>query len=100
MLHVRLIVPPDLTAVVLEMLRRAPEVTNLWHLPGAASKPAGDLVSCDVAKEEASTLLGELLSVGQAAGAAAHLAINLTAIVASGLAVLTATRRRQLRRRR
>jgi uncharacterized hydrophobic protein (TIGR00271 family) len=64
MLHLRLIVPPDLTTRVLEILGDAPEVTNLWHLPGAASKPAGDLVSCDVAREEGSRLLGQLRALG------------------------------------
>ncbi len=64
MLHLRLIVPSDLTPAVLDVLERAPEVTNLWHLPGAASRPAGDLVSCDVAKEEGSTLLRELRDLG------------------------------------
>lgn len=64
MLHLRLIVPPDLTVAVVDRLRDAPEVTNLWHLPGAASKPAGDLVSCDVAKEQGSRILEELRSMG------------------------------------
>ena len=53
MLHLRLIVPPDLVPPVMEILEEAPEVTNLWRLAGAATKPAGDLVSCDVAKEDA-----------------------------------------------
>jgi uncharacterized hydrophobic protein (TIGR00271 family) len=39
------------------LLEQSPGVTNLWHLPGAASKPVGDLVSCDVAKEDASIVL-------------------------------------------
>lgn len=64
MLHIRLIVPPDLVGRVLEILGGAPEVTNLWHLPGVATKPVGDLVSCDVAKEHASTVLDELRALG------------------------------------
>ncbi|MGH8949195.1 MAG: DUF389 domain-containing protein [Acidimicrobiia bacterium] len=64
MLHLRLIVPTDLVTAVMEILKRAPEVTNLWHLAGAAAKPPGDLVSCDVAKEEATRLLGELRALG------------------------------------
>jgi uncharacterized hydrophobic protein (TIGR00271 family) len=64
MLHLRLIVPRDLVSPVLQTLQRAPEVTNLWHLPGAAYKPEGDLLSCDVAKEEASTVLRELRDLG------------------------------------
>lgn len=64
MLHLRLIVPSDLSTAVLRTLENAPEVTNLWHLPGAATKPAGDLVSCDVAKEEGSSILQELSALG------------------------------------
>jgi uncharacterized hydrophobic protein (TIGR00271 family) len=63
-LHLRLVVPPDLLPAVLEVLNRAPEVTNLWHLPGAASKPPGDLVACDVAREQGSTILRELRDLG------------------------------------
>jgi uncharacterized hydrophobic protein (TIGR00271 family) len=63
-LHLRLVVPKDLVPQVLGKLERAPEVINLWHLPGAVSKPPGDLVSCDVPKEEGSTLLSELSDLG------------------------------------
>ncbi len=64
MIHLRLVVPPDLVAAVLFILHRASCVTNVWRLPGAASKPAGDLVSCDVAKEEASAIVAELRDLG------------------------------------
>ncbi len=64
MIHLRLIVPPDLLADVLGALQRAPDVTNVWHLPGAATKPVGDLVSCDVAKEEGSSIVAELRGLG------------------------------------
>ena len=64
MLHLRLIVPADLSEQVLRTLEHAPEVTNLWHMPGAATKPPGDLVSCDVAKEEGSSILQELRALG------------------------------------
>lgn len=64
MLHLRLIVPSDLSDNVLRILNDAPEVTNVWTLAGAASKPRGDLVSCDVAKEEGSSILRELRAIG------------------------------------
>jgi uncharacterized hydrophobic protein (TIGR00271 family) len=64
MLHLRLIVPPDLVPPVMEILEEAPAVTNLWRLAGAAAKPAGDLVSCDVAKEDATRVLGDLRALG------------------------------------
>jgi uncharacterized hydrophobic protein (TIGR00271 family) len=63
-IHLRLIVPADLTPTVLDMLKRASEVTNVWHLPDAASKPVGDLVSCDVAKEGGSGIMSELRRLG------------------------------------
>ncbi|MGH7541699.1 MAG: DUF389 domain-containing protein [Gemmatimonadota bacterium] len=64
MIHLRLIVPPDLVHEVLGVLERAPDVTNVWRLPNAATKPAGDLVSCDVAKEEGSSVVAELRALG------------------------------------
>lgn len=64
MLHLRVIVPSDLTPAVIDLLAKAPEVTNLWHAPGVASKPPGDLVSCDVAKEEGSSILEALREMG------------------------------------
>lgn len=64
MLHVRLIVPPDLVPEVLEILYQAREVTNLWHLAGVATKPPGDLISCDVAREDATILLARLRDLG------------------------------------
>ena len=64
MLHLRLVVPPYLVPTVLRRLEGAPEVINLWHLRGAVSKPPGDLVSCDVAKEEGSRVLTELRELG------------------------------------
>ncbi|MGH2684550.1 MAG: DUF389 domain-containing protein, partial [Actinomycetota bacterium] len=60
MLHLRLVVPPELSPTVLDLLGRASDVTNLWHLPGGAVKPAGDLISCDVAKEQGTAILDEL----------------------------------------
>jgi uncharacterized hydrophobic protein (TIGR00271 family) len=64
MLHLRLVVPADLSEGVIDFLRLAPEVTNLWHARGVALKPAGDLISCDMAREEATTLLDGLRRMG------------------------------------
>lgn len=36
----------------------------MWHVRGAAKKPQGDLVSCDVAKEEGSVVLRALRDLG------------------------------------
>jgi uncharacterized hydrophobic protein (TIGR00271 family) len=64
LLHVRLVVPRDLVPDVVTFLRAAPEVTNLWTLPGGAVKPEGDVVSCDVAKEEGTAVLQRLRELG------------------------------------
>ena len=64
MLHVRLVVPRDLVPDVTAFLREAPEVTNVWTLPGGAVKPEGDLIACDVAKEEGTAVLERLRELG------------------------------------
>jgi uncharacterized hydrophobic protein (TIGR00271 family) len=63
-LHVRLVVPRDLVPDVVTFLKSAPEVTNVWTLPGGAVKPEGDVVSCDVAKEEGTAILEHLRDLG------------------------------------
>jgi len=60
MVHLRVVAPPDLAERALELLCRTPQVTNVVHLPGVAHKPEGDLILCDVAREEASVVIGDL----------------------------------------
>ncbi len=60
MVHLRIVVPPDRTKKVLGLLEAAPSVANLALLSGAARRPAGDLVLCDVAREEASVIIDDL----------------------------------------
>lgn len=60
MLHLRLIVPPDRTPSVLELLTGDASVTHVVVLPGAAREPSGDVVLCDVAREGASAVLDAL----------------------------------------
>lgn len=67
MRHIRMVVPSDLAQPVLELLTDSPEVTNVWSMPGAAHKPVGDLISCDVAAEQTSTLISQLERLGLAA---------------------------------
>ena len=66
MIHIRLVVPAELTQVVTDLLEAAPEVTNLWRAKGAALKPKGDLISADVAKEGTSAILDRLRALGLA----------------------------------
>jgi hypothetical protein len=47
-MHLRLIVPAEQSRAVLGALEADPRVTNLVRLAGAAVRPPGDLVLCDV----------------------------------------------------
>ncbi len=60
MVHMRIVVPADLAENVLDLLEDTPAVCNLIYLEGAARKPAGDVILCDVAREDASVLVSDL----------------------------------------
>jgi uncharacterized hydrophobic protein (TIGR00271 family) len=60
MIHLRIVSPPDVTERVLALLTRSDSVVNIVELPGTARKPDGDVILCDVAREDASVILGEL----------------------------------------
>ncbi len=64
LVHLRLTVPDDLTARVRDLLTSHDWITNVTVQQGACIEPAGDLVECDVAKEEASALTDELHELG------------------------------------
>lgn len=64
MLHLRLIVPSTCTKETLARLAEHESVTNVVRLPGAAEKPAGDVVLCDVALEDASVVMHALEELG------------------------------------
>lgn len=64
MLHLRIITPPASRLRVLDILGDDPGVCNVVVLPGAALDPPGDVVLCDVAKEDASLVLGSLTELG------------------------------------
>jgi len=63
-LHLRLVVPSRVSDTVRDLLCDDPRVTNVVVLPGAAHKPDGDAVLCDVAREAASDVLGRLRGLG------------------------------------
>ena len=60
MIHLRIVAPEDVAHQALELLTAAPSVLNIIHLHGAATKPEGDVILCDVAREDASVILGDL----------------------------------------
>jgi uncharacterized hydrophobic protein (TIGR00271 family) len=59
-IHLRVVVPPDRAAAALSLLCESPAVSSVIHLEGAAAKPDGDVILCDVAREDASVLIGDL----------------------------------------
>jgi uncharacterized hydrophobic protein (TIGR00271 family) len=59
-IHLRLVVPEDCGEAVLNLLCESPAVSSVIHLEGAATKPEGDVILCDVAREDASVLIGDL----------------------------------------
>lgn len=64
MLHVRLIAPPESTAEILRLLDASPAVTHLCLNEQSARKPSGDVVSFDVAREGATSVLEALRDFG------------------------------------
>ncbi|QNE20663.1 DUF389 domain-containing protein [Kribbella qitaiheensis] len=78
-MHLRLIVPPDSTDLIVESLIDDARLTNVVVLPGAAKRPAGDVVHCDVTREATSDILARL----KAQGVYDHGAVALTTVDAS-----------------
>ena len=64
MIHLRLVVPKDLSGDVHALLCRSAAVSSVIHLEDAAAKPEGDVILCDVAREDASVLIGDLRELG------------------------------------
>ena len=62
--HLRIVVPSDLSAAVLEAVRAAPGSCNVAVLAGAAVEPPGDVLLADVAREGASSLVEGLRELG------------------------------------
>jgi uncharacterized hydrophobic protein (TIGR00271 family) len=62
--HLRLVVPPALVEPTLGTLRGTRSVYGIVHLPAVAERPDGDLVLCDVPREDASIVVAELCRLG------------------------------------
>jgi len=60
MIHLRLIVAPDLVPTVLDELRAADGVAHVVHVVDVHASPDGQLVLCDVAREAANSLVERL----------------------------------------
>jgi uncharacterized hydrophobic protein (TIGR00271 family) len=64
MVHLRIVVPLDRSQRALRLLEATPSVCNLIFLEGAARQPAGDVILCDVAREDASVVIDDLKEMG------------------------------------
>jgi len=60
MVHLRVVAPGDLADQVLDLFCASPQVTNVARFRDTAHKPRGDLILCDIAREEASVIIGDL----------------------------------------
>lgn len=60
MLHLRVIVPPDLTDSVCELLVREPGVVHISIAPGTALDPPGDVIEADVEHASLTALTSRL----------------------------------------
>jgi uncharacterized hydrophobic protein (TIGR00271 family) len=60
MVHLRIVAPEDRSSKVLALLESASSASNVVFLAGAARKPVGDVILCDIAREEASVLIDDL----------------------------------------
>jgi uncharacterized hydrophobic protein (TIGR00271 family) len=60
MVHLRIVVPSHQSEHALDLLKATPSACNLIFLPRAAQKPEGDVILCDVAREDASVILSDL----------------------------------------
>jgi uncharacterized hydrophobic protein (TIGR00271 family) len=60
MIHLRIVAPEEAAHKALELLCASPAVINVVHLHAASRKPEGDVILCDVAREDASVILSDL----------------------------------------
>ena len=60
MVHLRIVAPHAKSAKARELLNAYGSVCNVIVLEGAATKPDGDVILCDVAREDASVVIGDL----------------------------------------
>ena len=64
MVHLRIVAPSHDAEHALDLLKATPSVCNLIYLQGAAYKPEGDVILCDVAREDASVVVSDLREFG------------------------------------
>jgi uncharacterized hydrophobic protein (TIGR00271 family) len=60
MVHLRIVVPSYQAEHTLDLLKHTPSVVNLIYLERVAQRPEGDVILCDVAREDASVIISDL----------------------------------------
>lgn len=60
MVHLRIIVPSYQSEHALDLLNASPAVCNVIYMRGVAHRPEGDVILCDVAREDASVIISDL----------------------------------------
>jgi uncharacterized hydrophobic protein (TIGR00271 family) len=63
MIHLRIVAPHEQAEAAMEVLCRTESVFNIIRLDNAARRPDGDVILCDVAREDASVVLSDLKRV-------------------------------------
>jgi uncharacterized hydrophobic protein (TIGR00271 family) len=64
MIHLRIVAPPHLAGRAVDLLEGTASVYNIVRIPDVARRPHGDLVLCDVAREDASVVVAGLRDLG------------------------------------
>ena len=64
MIHLRVVSPPDRTDEVLKLLTDDPATCNIVRMSDASHRPDGDVVTADVAREDASVIVSDLRHLG------------------------------------
>jgi uncharacterized hydrophobic protein (TIGR00271 family) len=60
MVHLRIVAPADRADQVFAMLCATPSAIDVMRFENASTRPDGDLVMCDVAREDASVIISDL----------------------------------------
>jgi uncharacterized hydrophobic protein (TIGR00271 family) len=60
MVHLRIVAPSDRADRVYALLCATPSAIDVIRVPGAAVRPSGDVIMCDVAREDASVIISDL----------------------------------------
>jgi uncharacterized hydrophobic protein (TIGR00271 family) len=64
MVHLRIVAAREQAHAALRLLEASDSVINVIHLHDVARKPDGDAILCDVAREDASVVIGDLKDLG------------------------------------